>query len=123
MDLDAGRMRCSIPVPGRTRWALYDPDADEFYVNIADPALIVAIDARDPTRVSRTIAVPASGPHGLDLDIATPGCSVRAMPASSSPSTRVRGASWTSARSAGFRTSFSSTASDVSSMSQSATPA
>ncbi|HLH88345.1 MAG TPA: hypothetical protein VKX28_07790 [Xanthobacteraceae bacterium] len=71
VDLDAGRMRCSIPVPGRTRWALYDPDADEFYVNIADPALIVAIDARDPTRVSRTIAVPASGPHGLDLDIAT----------------------------------------------------
>lgn len=68
VDLEAGRVRAEIPVAGRTRWALYDPHADAFYVNIAEPAQIVVIDARDPTRVARTLAVPAAGPHGLDLD-------------------------------------------------------
>jgi DNA-binding beta-propeller fold protein YncE len=39
-----------------------------FFVNIASPARIVAIDARDPTKISTEYAVPAAGPHGLDLD-------------------------------------------------------
>jgi hypothetical protein len=71
VDLATLRMRCAIPVPGRTRWALYDPDADAFYVNIADPAQIVVVDARDPQRVARAFAIPAAGPHGLDIDLAT----------------------------------------------------
>ena len=41
---------------------------DAFYVNIADPAQIAVVAAGDPERVARTIAVPAAGPHGLDLD-------------------------------------------------------
>jgi DNA-binding beta-propeller fold protein YncE len=35
-----------------------------------DPARIVLIDARSPTRVACTWDIPAAGPHGLDLDLA-----------------------------------------------------
>ena len=34
-------MLSEIPVAGRTRWALYDSDAEVFYVNISDPPQIV----------------------------------------------------------------------------------
>jgi DNA-binding beta-propeller fold protein YncE len=71
VSLDDRAMRAEITVPGRTRWALYDPDAQAFYVNIADPAQIVVVDARQPDRVARTFAVPSAGPHGLDLDLTT----------------------------------------------------
>src|SRR5262249_31802111 len=60
-----------IRVPGRTRWAIYDAARKTFFVNIAAPARIVAIDARDPTRIAKEFAIPAAGPHGLDLDPAT----------------------------------------------------
>lgn len=71
VDLDRWRMRAAIPVASRTRWALYDPAAQAFYVNIAEPPQIVVVDARDPDRIARTIVVPAAGPHGLDFDPAT----------------------------------------------------
>ena len=71
VDLAARKMRCAIPLPGSTRWALHDPEADAFYVNISDPGQIVVVDAGDPQRIARTIAVPAAGPHGLDIDLAT----------------------------------------------------
>lgn len=71
VELDSMKMRSSIPVAGRTRWALYDPDADAFYVNIAEPSQIVVVDARKPDRISRLIEVPAAGAHGLDIDPAT----------------------------------------------------
>jgi len=57
-----------VPVAGRTRWTVYDAAAQVFYVNIADPAQIVVIDANQPDRVARTFAVPSAGPHCLDLD-------------------------------------------------------
>jgi DNA-binding beta-propeller fold protein YncE len=60
-----------IKVPGRTRWAIYDAARKMFFVNIAAPALIVAIAARDPTRIAKEFEIPAAGPHGLDLDPAT----------------------------------------------------
>jgi YVTN family beta-propeller protein len=60
-----------IKVPGRTRWTVYDEMRQLFFVNIASPACIVAIDAREPTKMSREYEVPAAGPHGLDLDPAT----------------------------------------------------
>ncbi len=69
--LDTRAMRASIEAPGRTRWTVYDPDAAVFYVNIVDPALIVVVDARDPTRIARALPVPSVGPHGLDFDPAT----------------------------------------------------
>jgi DNA-binding beta-propeller fold protein YncE len=60
-----------VKVPGRTRWAIYDAARETFFVNIASPAQIVAIDAHDPTRILKEYEVPAAGPHGLDLDPAT----------------------------------------------------
>ena len=71
VDLDAGAMRASIEVPGRTRWAVFDAEAQAFYVNIMHPSLIVVVDARQPDRIARTMAVPADGAHGLDFDPAT----------------------------------------------------
>ncbi|HEX8991348.1 MAG TPA: YncE family protein [Anaerolineales bacterium] len=58
----------SIPVAGRTRWAIFDPSSDSFYVNIADPFEIAVVAGGNPTRVARSAAIPAPGPHGLDLD-------------------------------------------------------
>ncbi|HEY4165511.1 MAG TPA: hypothetical protein VGM96_02005 [Reyranella sp.] len=71
VDLDAGVMRASIEVPGRTRWAVFDAEAEAFYINIMHPSQIVVVDARQPDRIARTMAVPADGAHGLDFDPAT----------------------------------------------------
>ncbi len=68
VDVTKRVMIASVPVPGRTRWTVFDANTAAFYVNIADPALIVVISAQQPTQVARTISVPAAGPHGLDLD-------------------------------------------------------
>jgi len=71
VGLDDRKLLAEIPVPGGTRWAVYDPDAEAFYVNIADPSEIVVVASRDPRRVARTFTVPSAGAHGLDLDLAT----------------------------------------------------
>jgi DNA-binding beta-propeller fold protein YncE len=68
VGLDERKVLTEIRVRGRTRWALYDPDAEAFYVNIADPAEIVVVESRDPTCIAHAYAVPAAGPHGLDFD-------------------------------------------------------
>ena len=69
--VDERAARAEIPVLGRTRWAMFDPEAQVFYVNIADPAQIVVVDARQPDGIKRTFAIPSVGPHGLDLDLDT----------------------------------------------------
>jgi DNA-binding beta-propeller fold protein YncE len=71
MDIARRERIAEVKVPGRTRWAMYDEALEMFFVNIASPARIIAIDARDPTRISKEYEVPAAGPHGLDLDTAT----------------------------------------------------
>jgi DNA-binding beta-propeller fold protein YncE len=71
VDLDAGAMRASIEVPGRTRWTVFDPDGELFYVNIMHPSQIMVVDARRPDAVARMIPIPADGAHGLDFDPAT----------------------------------------------------
>lgn len=71
VDAGARAMRTAIPVPGRTRWAIYDPRLDRFFINIANPARIVVVAAENPVRVEKTYEVPAAGPHGLDLDADT----------------------------------------------------
>jgi DNA-binding beta-propeller fold protein YncE len=62
------QMVASIPAPGRTRWAVFDPASQAFYVNIAHPSQIVAVAASDPTHLERFFDIPSAGPHGLDLD-------------------------------------------------------
>jgi DNA-binding beta-propeller fold protein YncE len=58
-----------IPVAGRTRWTVYDPIADVFHVNIADPPQIVVVGAADPVGIRRVVSMSHAGPHGLDIDV------------------------------------------------------
>src|SRR5215467_15902691 len=44
--IDEQAVRAEIAVAGRTRWAVFDPKERVFYVNIADPAEIVVVDAQ-----------------------------------------------------------------------------
>jgi DNA-binding beta-propeller fold protein YncE len=57
-----------IVVPGRTRWTVFDEKSSRFYVNIANPPKIIVIDAKDPDGITSAYEIPATGPHGLDLD-------------------------------------------------------
>jgi DNA-binding beta-propeller fold protein YncE len=68
VDVTQRALVARIPVPGRTRWAIYDAQGEVFYVNIMEPAQIVIIAAADPTQVATTIPIPIAGPHGLVLD-------------------------------------------------------
>ena len=70
VDVAARAKVADVPVPGRTRWAVYDPVAGVFYVNVMEPASIVGIEAGNPARMARVIPIPVAGPHGLDLDVA-----------------------------------------------------
>lgn len=68
VDVNRREMVYSIPVPGRTRWTVFDPQEDVFYVNISDPPQIVVVDGNQPDQVARAFVIPSAGPHGLDLD-------------------------------------------------------
>jgi len=57
-----------IILPGRTRWTVFDNKTDRFYVNISKPPQIVAIEGKDPDGIAASYDVPATGPHGLDID-------------------------------------------------------
>jgi DNA-binding beta-propeller fold protein YncE len=68
IDVRARSVLAEVPMPGRTRWAIFDPSLEVFFVNVADPARIAILDPRKPDRIAGQIHVPARGPHGLDLD-------------------------------------------------------
>jgi DNA-binding beta-propeller fold protein YncE len=68
VNVAAWSVVATVPASGRTRWAVHDSERGKFFVNIADPPEILVIDARRPEAVSERIAVPARGPHGLELD-------------------------------------------------------
>lgn len=68
VDTARKTMTADVAVPGRTRWAVFDPNTDRFYVNIADPSEIAILDAKDPDGLLGSYKIPAAGPHGLDLD-------------------------------------------------------
>jgi len=68
VDVEAGRALGTIPMPGRTRWAVFDPDQRVFFVNIADPFQIAVLDPAASDPVVRFLDVPTRGPHGLELD-------------------------------------------------------
>src|SRR5881275_399224 len=67
VDLESMRVIGELPLPGRPRWAVYDPERDVVYANIQRPAQIVVIDC-ERAAIMRTIDVPSDGPHGLWLD-------------------------------------------------------
>ena len=68
IDVRAPRTLVTIPMPGRTRWAIFDPERRLFFVNIADPPVIVVVDPESDGSIERRIDVPARGPHGLEID-------------------------------------------------------
>jgi DNA-binding beta-propeller fold protein YncE len=68
VDVEANSMVASVLMPGRTRWAVFADQQNAFFINIADPPSIVAIDAGSPTKIAKLFNIPAAGPHGLDLD-------------------------------------------------------
>jgi DNA-binding beta-propeller fold protein YncE len=68
VDVGDRAVRAEIQVPGRTRWAVFDPESERFYVNIADPAVIAVVEAKKPNTIAHTFSIPAAGPHGLDID-------------------------------------------------------
>ena len=67
VDVDALEVVAELDLPGRPRWAAYDPETDLIYANIRDPAVIVRIDPESATVVG-SIEVPSTGPHGLWID-------------------------------------------------------
>jgi DNA-binding beta-propeller fold protein YncE len=70
VDVAAHAVVASVPMPGRPRWTVFDPQQEVFFINIADPSQIIVIDARHPRQIATAYAMPAAGPHGLDLDVA-----------------------------------------------------
>jgi len=68
VDIQKREMLHSIPTPGRTRWTIFDAQRGEFFINISEPAQIIVVAAEHPDCVARTIMIPTTGPHGLDLD-------------------------------------------------------
>jgi DNA-binding beta-propeller fold protein YncE len=71
VDIERHETIHSIPMPGRTRWTIFDSASDCFYINIADPFQIVVVRSPIPTRVASSMKIPAKGPHGLDFDPVT----------------------------------------------------
>jgi DNA-binding beta-propeller fold protein YncE len=67
VELETLRAIEELPLPGRPRWAVYDPERDRVYANIREPAEILVIDC-ERLEIERSFAVPAAGPHGLWLD-------------------------------------------------------
>jgi DNA-binding beta-propeller fold protein YncE len=64
--VDQMRVIATIPLPGRPRWAVYDPATEHVYANIQKPAEIAVLDTAD-LQVIQAFEIPVSGPHGLAL--------------------------------------------------------
>lgn len=64
ISLDPPRVTATIALPGRPRWAVWDPAADQVVAAIRDPAQVIVISAASLSIV-QAIDVPAAGPHGL----------------------------------------------------------
>ena len=70
LDVASRRRLADVPVAGRTRWAVFDPAAGVFHVNIMAPSQITVVSVDDPVGVRRVVAIPHPGAHGLDIDVA-----------------------------------------------------
>ena len=65
-DVRTGALVRQLELPGRTRWAIYNPYLKAFLVNISSPAQIAVVPLQGPESSADFIEVPASGPHGLE---------------------------------------------------------
>jgi DNA-binding beta-propeller fold protein YncE len=68
VDVAARTALATVRMPGRTRWAVFDPKQHVFFVNVADPYQIVVVDPQHAGWIARHFEIPARGPHGLELD-------------------------------------------------------
>ena len=66
VSIDERRVIRTIALPGRPRWAVFDPASDRVHVAIQSPAILLGIDAGSFVESGR-IEVGAEGPHGLAL--------------------------------------------------------
>jgi hypothetical protein len=64
--LDGMRVVATIPLAGRPRWAMYDGDTDQVFVNIQKPAEIAVINC-ETLQLNGAYPVPAEGPHGMGI--------------------------------------------------------
>jgi DNA-binding beta-propeller fold protein YncE len=64
--VDEMRVIATIQLPGRPRWAVYDPATGHVYANIQKPAETVVLNAAD-LQITRSFKIPVAGPHGLTL--------------------------------------------------------
>jgi DNA-binding beta-propeller fold protein YncE len=69
VNTETKTLDADITVPGRTRWTVFDRESDRFYVNISKPAKIIEVESRDPDGIAASYDIPATGPHGLDIDV------------------------------------------------------
>ncbi len=67
VDVDSLQAVAELALPGRPRWAVYDPERDVVFANIQAPPQIVVI-ACQRVAIARSLTVPAAGPHGLWLE-------------------------------------------------------
>ena len=69
VSVDERKEIARVPMPGRTRWTIFDPLTARFLVNIADPPRIVFLESARPDVAAGAIEIQARGPHGLDADL------------------------------------------------------
>ena len=61
VDIVRRERLAEVKVAGRTRWTIYDETRELFFVNIASPARIVVIVARNPSKISREYDISGGG--------------------------------------------------------------
>src|SRR5438477_409558 len=67
VERDSSTVWANAAIPGRPRWAVLDQSRDRYLVNIREPTVVVALDARTGA-VTATWAIASKGPHGIDID-------------------------------------------------------
>lgn len=67
VDPSTGQIVATVQLPGRPRWAVYNPAEDRFLVNVREPACMSVL-STDTFALVGTIPISSMGPHGLDID-------------------------------------------------------
>jgi len=54
LDVTRRTVLHTVTVPGRTRWTVFDPQQEMFFVNVSEPPVIVGIKSSRPGEIART---------------------------------------------------------------------